>query len=142
MNGISLGQVARGWDFQVNATNISVVQLGVNEALNITITITLWDVSSQTELAQTVVTASANTWVFGNLATSVPLISGRDYAVIGWATTNAGTGGPWYLFNSTPPAAFNPTGAIQFLDARYDNGIGPNTFPSLSLAPPTMSGVT
>jgi hypothetical protein len=62
--------------------------------------------------------------------------------VIGWADTTA-SGQPWYLFNNSPPAGFNPTGTIQYIDGRIaGNGIGPNTFPGLTIPSPDQYGVT
>lgn len=107
-----------------------VTQLGVAAATNGTITLTLWDVMSQTELAQTSVTSIANTWVFGSLGSPVSLTSGQTYAVIGWQNSVT----PWYLYDNTPPAAFEPTGTITYLNTRFDNGIGANTFPASTLS--------
>jgi len=139
-HGVASGQTIRGWDFVVNATGVSVVQMGINEFSNIPITLTLWDNATQTGLAQIVVPAVANTWVFGNLLTPVSLTLGHTYSVVGWADTTT-SGVPWYIFNNMPPSAFNPTGTIQYLDVRYDNDIGKDTFPAFTLSPPLQYGV-
>lgn len=136
--GALTGAASRGWDFQVNASGVTVTQLGVNAAISDNITLTLWDNTSQTELAQIVVASTANSWVFGDLGSGVSLVSGDTYSVIGW-DNNASS---WYLFSNTPPAAFNPTGTIQYLDTRYANGVDQNTFPTSTLAAPLMYGVT
>jgi hypothetical protein len=128
--GSGVGQTPRGWDFQVNAANVSVTSFAVNAAVNIPITITLWDLATQTELAQAVVNSSANNWATVNLGSAVPLTMGGQYSIIGWANT---TDGAWYLFNNTPPPAFLPTGDIQFLTTRFDNGVDQNTFPGVVL---------
>jgi hypothetical protein len=137
--GAFAGARPRGWDFQVNASGVQVTQLGVNAAIGDNITLTLWDNASMTELAQIVVASTASTWVFGNLGSPVDLVSGNTYSVIGW-DNNANSS--WYLFNNTPPAAFNPTGTIQYLDTRVGNLIDQNTYPTNTLASPAMYGVT
>jgi hypothetical protein len=137
--GSGTGETPRGWDFQVNAANVSVTQLGVAAATSGSITLTLWNNTTQTELTQVVENAVANTWTFAALGSAVPLVNGGSYSVIGWENT---TESPWYLFNNTPPAAFNPTGTIQYLDTRFDNGIGANTFPGQTIPSPAQYGVT
>ena len=136
--GAQLGAASRGWDFQVNASGVQVTQMGVNAAISDNITLTLWDDASMTELVQIVVASTASTWVFGNLGSPVNLVSGHIYSVIGW-DNNANNS--WYLFNSTPPAAFNPTGTIQYLDTRFANFLDQNTFPTSTLASPNIFGV-
>lgn len=137
--GVATGETPRGWDFTVNSAGVVVSQFGVNAATSTAITVTLWNDSTQTELAQLVVDSTANAWVFGSLGTSVALTLGDTYSVIGWADTTGST--PWYLFNNTPPAAFNPTGTIQYIDTRYDNGIDANTFPEFTIPSPAQYGV-
>jgi hypothetical protein len=138
-NGAGSGQTARGWDFLVNS-DVVVTQLGVNAATSIPITLTLWNAVSGTELGQTVVSSSAHEWIFADLATPVALTAGNTYSVIGWADTSSGS--PWYLFSNAPPAAFTPTGTIQFLNARFDNGYGPDVFPRGTLPSPAQYGIT
>lgn len=134
--------VATGWDFQVNAPNLEVVELGVSAAVDIPITLSLWDVPTQTLLGQTIANAAPNrAWTFGALDSPVALTDGGVYAVIGWAdTTTVGTG--WYVFSNSPPAAFNPTGDIQYLDDRFNTGIDENTFPTETNPFPLQYGVT
>jgi hypothetical protein len=125
-NGALNGETARGWDFTVNAAGVVVDQLGVNAGTTGTsLYVTLWDDSSMMDLGQVQVTSQANTWVFANLALPVNLTLGHTYAVIGWGNVQI----PWYIFNNTPPAAFDPTGVIQYLDTRVGNNIDQNTFP-------------
>ena len=142
LQGVATGQTPRGWDFQINAPDIQVVQLGVNAATTATtITLSLWDNTTQTLLAQTTAISSAQAWVFVDLGTPVSLMSGREYSVIGWADTG-GSGNPWYLFNNDPPPGFNPTGTIQYIDGRFDNFIGPDTFPTETFLGSAQYGVT
>ena len=137
--GSAPGETPRGWDFQVNTANVQVVQLGVNAATSdTTITLSLWDVGTQTLLAQTTADSSAGGWVFASLGSPVTLTAGNEYSVIGWADAET----PWYLFNNAPPAVFNPTGTIQYLGSRFDNGVDANTFPVSTISSPAQYGVT
>lgn len=139
-NGAFAGLSPRGWDFIINQP-ITVMQLGVNAGVSIDITMTLWDVTTQSILGQTVVTSQPFEWEFANLAVPVALTPGDTYSVIGWAdTTNSGV--PWYIFNNNPPPEFNPTGVVTYLNGRFDNGIGPNSFPQGTLGAPQQYGVT
>jgi hypothetical protein len=101
--------------------------------------ITLWNDSTQTELAQISINSSASTWVFGNIASPVSLTSGSTYSVIAWVDTIQGQ--PWYLFNNSPPPEFNPTGTVTYVGGRFGNGIDANTFPTSTLPSPLMYGV-
>jgi hypothetical protein len=114
----------------------------VNEFLSgFPITLSLWNVSTQALLAQTSVTPAApQTWAFTNLGTPVSLAMGGIYSVIAWADTTS-IGEAWYQFNNSPTPSFNPTGTIQYLNTRFDNDVGPNTFPSATLPAPTSYGV-
>jgi hypothetical protein len=139
-NGGQVGPTARGWDFVVSQP-ISVVQLGVNAGANIPITMTLWDVTTQTMLAQTSVNSGFFTWQFAPLGTPVVITPGDTYSVIGWADTNP-LGYAWYIFSNAPPAAFNPTGTVTFLNTRFSNSVDANTFPTATLSPPEQYGIT
>jgi hypothetical protein len=55
--------------------------------------------------------------------------------VIGWADNE----NSWYQYAFEAPG-FAPTGSIQYLDTRFDNGNGADTFPT-SLLPGYMYGV-
>jgi hypothetical protein len=121
------GDTARGWEFQVNAANVQVLQLGVNAWTdNTLLTLSLWNDNTQSLLAQTTATSSASNWVFSNLGSPVTLTSGVSYSVIGWANVSTA----WYQFNNSPPAVFMPTGTIQYIQTRFDNGTGANAYPS------------
>jgi len=137
--GAAAGSAARGWDFHVNAADVSVVQLGVFAGQSVPLYLTLWDDSDQKQIAQIEVASIAGAWAFGNLTAPVGLTQGDVYSVIGWAHT---TSGAWYEFNTRPPLLFNPTGDIQFLNGRYANGSDQNTFPNGTLAAPGQYGVT
>jgi len=137
--GASTGSVSRGWDFLVNAPNVEVVQLGVNAATSGTlIRLSLWNDHTETLLVQTTATSTANGWVFVNLGTPIDLTAGVEYSVIGWANVST----PWYLFNNTPPVAFNPTGTIEYIDTRFANGEPANSFPTGTIPTPAQYGVT
>lgn len=139
VQGAGVGETPRGWDFVIDQ-QINVVQLGINAAFSLPVTVSLWDVSTQTLLAQTTVAAQPFAWAFTELNNPVTLTPGDTYAVIGWAdTTNDGQA--WYIYNNTPPPEFNPTGTVTYLNARYDNGIGPNQFPTGTLGAPSQYGV-
>ena len=138
-NGAFTGESPRGWDFIIDQP-ITVVQLGINAGVSMDITMSLWDVTTQTLLGQTMVTSSPFAWTFADLGTPIDLTPGDTFSVIGWADTSA-TGVPWYIFNNTPPAAFNPTGTVTYLNTRFDNGIGPNQFPTGVLGSPAQYGV-
>jgi len=138
--GAGVGETPRGWDFTITQP-IYVQQLGVNAAFGLPITMSLWDVTTQTLLGQTMVNAQAYTWEFADLANAIALTPGDTYSVIGWAdTTNNGQA--WYLYNNTPPSEFNPTGIVNYLNVRYDNGIGANQFPTGTIGAPAQYGVT
>lgn len=138
-NGAFAGQSPRGWDFTITQP-ITVFQLGVNAGDNIPITLSLWDVTTQTLLSQTITNSAAFSWVFASI-TPLTLSVGDTYSVIGWADTT-GSGVPWYIFNNNPPSAFNPTGIVNYQNTRFDNGIGPSTFPLGVISAPAQYGVT
>jgi hypothetical protein len=139
VQGVGTGETPRGWDFLVNAANVSVTRLGVAAATAGPITLTLWDDTTRTELAQVTEETIARTWTFVALGSPVSLVQGQTYSVIGWEDTAAT---PWYLFNNRPPAAFDPTGAIEYLGVRYANGIDADEFPESTLSIPAQYGVT
>ena len=139
-NGGQVGPTSRGWDFVVSQP-ITVVELGVNAGANIPITMTLWDVTTQSILAQTQVISDYFTWEFASLTTPVTINPGDTYSVIGWADTNP-LGYAWYIYNNTPPSAFNPTGTVTFLNTRFSNSGDAGTFPTATLSFPEQYGIT
>lgn len=138
-HGVGTGQTPRGWDFSISQA-ITVDQLGINAGVdNVDITMSLWDATTQTLLGQTRVNSQAFAWVFADLDTPIDLTPGDTFAVIGWADiTNSN---PWYIFNNNPPAAFNPTGVVNYINVRYDNGIGATQFPRYTITSPAQYGV-
>lgn len=137
--GGGVGETPRGWDFVIDQP-IYVEQLGVNAAFSLPVTMSLWDVTTQTLLGQTTVNAQPYTWEFADLANAIALTPGDTYSVIGWAdTTNYGQA--WYIYNNTPPSQFNPTGTVTYLNVRFDNGIGSDQFPTGTLGAPAQYGV-
>lgn len=137
--GGGVGPTPRGWDFVVSQP-IYVEQLGINAAFELPITMSLWDATTQTLLGQTTVNAQPYSWAFADLTSAIQLTPGDTYSVIGWAdTTNYGQA--WYIYNNTPPSEFNPTGTVTYLNTRYDNGIGPDSFPLGTLSAPAQYGV-
>jgi hypothetical protein len=138
-NGGGAGETPRGWDFIIDQP-ITVMQLGINAGVSIPITMTLWDVNTQTMLGQTTVMSQPFEWEFAELSNPVNLTPGHTFSVIGWADTT-GSGIPWYIYNNTPPSEFNPTGTVTYLNVRYDNGIGADQFPTGTLGAPAQYGV-
>lgn len=130
VQGAGSGPTPRGWDFNISQP-ITVEQMGVNAAVNINITMSLWDVTTQTLLGQTRVNSQAYTWEFANLDTPINLTPGDVFSVIGWADTTGAS--PWYLFQDPAPPAFTPTGTVNYLNVRYDNSSGPDQFPTSTL---------
>jgi len=136
VQGSATGPAARGWDFVVNDPDVTVRELGINPFLSTNVTLTLWDTAAQSELAQVTISATGGAWTFASLLTPVSLTVGSTYSIIGWANTSDS----WYLYQSGPPAGFAPTGTIQYVQTRFQNGSGANTFPT-SLLPNYMYGV-
>jgi len=137
-NGSLAGATPRGWDFVINQP-ITVLELGVNAGVGREITMTLWNVTTETLLGQTSVRSQAFAWEFASLATPVALVPGDTFSVVGWADTTDDV--PWYIYNNNPPPAFNPTGTVTYLNTRFANGIGPDQFPESTLGAPVQYGV-
>jgi hypothetical protein len=121
---------------------VVVTQVGGNAIFNTLaglgngfMTVTLWDTTTQTELAQKAFALPASrAWTFVDLPTPVALTAGHVYSVVGWDDSdNFGPGAShvWYLNSPGPtPPEFLPTGTIQLLTGRNGGGIGPDTFPT------------
>lgn len=121
----------RSWRFTVNNPGVWVTELGVitpNGANNNDRTLSLWDYSSQTILAQTSVTAGSG-WTWSSIA-PVSLTQGSDY-VIAYSSLIAD-----YYFNSfTPPSSWFATGTIEYAgEMLYCNNCNANVFPAIPLA--------
>jgi hypothetical protein len=118
----------RGYRFQCNTNNVTVTSLGcyypVATTGPFTITISLWNFTTQALLGQ-VTTTTQGQWVFVNLTTPVALTNSAQYIVS--AHQNAGG---YYYKNFTPPSSWLPTGDIQYLDMRHTTNANPNTFPT------------
>ncbi|RIK65074.1 MAG: hypothetical protein DCC64_03115, partial [Planctomycetota bacterium] len=120
----------RGWRFQVNASGVTVSQMGCwyPDGTTSQKTISLFDANSQALLAQ--VTPSVGTgWRWANLTTPVALTNGGQYIVTGFTVTAS-----YYFRSVTGMTQWMPTGTIQYLDMRYANSCTSTTFPSSTLS--------
>jgi hypothetical protein len=125
-----VGNASRGWRFSVGVSDLWVTQLGVNTpggAENAGRTVTLWDVATQTVLAQSAFSAGAG-WVW-NGVNAVELTSGSQYLVEYNSSTNAD-----YWYNNGLSSNWYPSGAINYMDMRYCNNCSPNAYPTNVLA--------
>lgn len=117
-----------GWRFKANTNDIVVTQLGCNfPAGTPGVTVTLFDVSSQSVLAQEVCGPGTG-WQFVNLSNPVALANGSEYVVTGMIR---GTHGCYY--HQTPPASWVPTGDIQFMDNQYIVSTNENDYPNTTI---------
>lgn len=125
------GICTRGYRFQCNASNVTVVSLGCyypTAASPHTITLTLWNYNTQAILGQ-VTTTTQGQWSFVTLPSPVTLSNGGMYIVTGYQTT-----GPYYFSSFTAPSTWLPTGTIQYMDMRYSNGGTATSFPTSTLS--------
>jgi len=124
--GITFSGNARGWEFTAGVDNVRVSQLGIAAATGGSYTLTLWDVASESVLAQTTLSnATAGSWNWVDLASSVALTEGASYLIMG-----IGTGANQdYFFSGGLPASWFPSGAINYQNTTYCNGCGANDFP-------------
>ena len=117
-----------GWRFKANTNDIVVTKLGCNFPAGAPgVTVTLFDVASQSVLAQEVCGPGTG-WQFKNLSNPVALTNGNEYVIAGLIL---GTIGPYV--NSAPPASWIPTGDIQLLDNQYVASSSPSVFPATSI---------
>ena len=117
-----------GWRFKVNTDDVIVTQLGCNYPAGAPgVTVTLFDVATQSVLAQEVCGPGTG-WQFVTLANPVALNNGSEYVI---ASLLLGSIGPY--FHSTPPASWVPTGDIELLDNQYALSGSANDFPATSL---------
>lgn len=124
-NGIFSG-AARGWEFTAGVANINVSQLGIAPASGGSYTLSLWDVATQSVLAQTTMaTTVGGAWNWANLASSVELTAGQNYLVLGTGNDS----GQSYYFGNGLASSWYPDGTIDYVTTRYCNGCGANTFP-------------
>ncbi|MBX3460446.1 MAG: hypothetical protein KF696_10875, partial [Planctomycetes bacterium] len=104
--GIYGGTFTLGWEFQCNAANVQVTQLGVCCPNAGSATASLWDTTAtSTPIATAALNVASRTWTWGAI-TPVTLVNGRRYRI---AVTASG-----YYFGHSPPAVWRPTGTIQY----------------------------
>ncbi|WP_342119257.1 PEP-CTERM sorting domain-containing protein [Pseudoduganella sp. OTU4001] len=123
-----VANAARGWRFSVAADDVWITELGLNTpkgGINYGRTVTLWDFNTQTVLAQTSYSAG-NGWMWNSIS-AVALSNGGQYLI---EYHSAYMGDYWY---TQPSAAWLPSGIINYLDMRYCNSCGTNTFPTFVL---------
>jgi hypothetical protein len=121
---------ARGWEFNAGVSNINISQLGIAPASGGSYTLSLWDVLSQTVLAQTTISnVVGSAWNWANLSSSVALTAGRDYLVMGIGNDSNQS----YYYGSGLASSWYPTGDINYVSMKYCNGCTSNTFPTSTL---------
>lgn len=121
----------RGWEFTAGAADLYVSQLGLAPASGGSYTLSLWAVTGQSLLAQTVVnSANAGGWNWANLSSSVALTQGASYLVTGYGND---AGQSYYFGNGLAPSWY-PSGAINYTAAKFCNGCSASTYPLNSLA--------
>ena len=120
----------RGWEFTVNADNLTVTELGLRMPVaGDRVYLELWDSSTQSLLTSTdAVTTVANEWQYFGLDSNVPLDNGGTYTV-GILSLEQGT--YWYA-NPVLPPEWYPTGDIEYQTMRYHNN-NYSSFPTSSL---------
>ncbi|MBP9892602.1 MAG: DUF4082 domain-containing protein, partial [Planctomycetes bacterium] len=129
------GFQSRGYRFQINASNITVTHLGCYHpnTSSTTRTLVLFNFATQAVMAQ--VTSTAGTgWCWTALTTPITLTNGAQYIVSTHSDGSAAQGNGSYYFKSAPGGAWQPTGAIQYMEMRYNNGVGPTVFPTTVLS--------
>jgi hypothetical protein len=121
----------RGWEFTAGASNLYVSQLGLAPASGGSYTLSLWAVTGQSLLAQTVLNStSSGEWNWANLSSSVALTQGASYLVTG----HGNDAGQSYYFANNLASSWYPTGDINYTTAKYCNGCSANTYPLNALA--------
>ena len=116
-NGLT--QCSPGWRFRVNERGSAV-------SLQTSHTLTLFDFGTQAVLAQ-VTTTPGTDRVFEDLGAPAPLAEGCDDTV---CVRFGSTGGYDYGYRNVIGDSGWPTGAIEYLDTRYANNVGPSDFPT------------
>lgn len=121
---------ARGWEFTAGVADISVSELGVAPASGGSYTLSLWDVATQSVLAQTTLSSvSGGQWNWASLSAPVTLTAGASYLVMGIGNDSNQT----YYFGSDLPQSWYPSGDINYTRMKYCNSCSANTFPLASL---------
>jgi hypothetical protein len=122
---------ARGWQFTAGVSDLTVSQLGIAAASGGAYTLSLWDVSTQSVLAQTTLSnANAGAWNWANLSSSVALNAGASYMVMGIGNDSNQS----YYFGNGLASSWYPSGAINYTSMKYCNSCTANTFPLSSLS--------
>ena len=119
----------RGWQFTVNADDITVTELGLNMPMaGDTVMLELWDSSTQSLIASTgPVTTQANVWQYFDLDTSVALDNGGTYVVGIFSSGQAS-----YYYASGLSDEWYPTGDIEYQTMLYHNNTY-SSYPTSSL---------
>lgn len=117
-NSPTSGPYTMGYIFNTSQSDVLVEQMGCCQHDGLAKTMWLWDSTSQAAPIATIQTAAspAGTWRWGTLTTPVQLVANRNYVVTVDATTY------YFTPKSSVPAAFTPTGTINYVD---------NVFPRL-----------
>ncbi|MYM68100.1 DUF4082 domain-containing protein [Pseudoduganella sp. FT55W] len=117
---------ARGWEFTAGVAGISVSELGIAPVSSGSYTVSLWDVATQSVLAQTTISnVSGEQWNWANLTTPVALTMGASYLVMGIGNDS----GQSYYYGSGLPSSWYPTGDINYTRMMYCNGCTANSYP-------------
>jgi hypothetical protein len=118
---------SRGWQFNVNISDVWVVELGLNTPSPGTgFTLSLWDLSDNSIIAQTDASDTGTGWDWYDI-TPVALSNGGSYIVSLHSVNNA----PYYFGNNQ--SSLKPSGDIDYVTMKYCNGCTANTFPTSTL---------
>ncbi|MBK8207849.1 MAG: DUF4082 domain-containing protein [Planctomycetes bacterium] len=114
------GPYTMGYSFSTTASDVRVVELGCCQHDANTKTMWLWDSTSQSSPIATVTTAAAasGAWRWGTLSSPVLLVANRTYVVTVQATTY------YFIAKTSVPAAFTPSGVINYVDSPYSTTSG------------------
>jgi hypothetical protein len=120
----------RGYEFNVNADNVEVVEIGLNTpASGESVVLELWDSNTQSLVAEiTGVTTHGNSWRYHSLSSPVALDNGGTY-VVGIRALTQGTN---YYFANGLSSDWYPTGDIEYTTMRFHNG-GSQQYPTSTL---------
>jgi hypothetical protein len=117
----------RGWEFTVNADNVTVTELGLRTpGTGEAVTLELWDVATQTRIASAAAVTAGNSWQYVSI-TPTALTNGSSYIV---GIHRVGTG--MYYWDNGLPAPWYPTGVIDYTQMRFHNS-GTSQFPTSTL---------
>ncbi len=119
----------RSWRFQVNIPGVLVTHMACwyPDSTTQPKTLTLFDFQTQQVLAQEITTPGPG-WCIVQLTTPVQLTQGMQYLIAGHTITSS------YYFGGSPAPTWFPTGDIQYMDMRFNNGQPPSVFPTSTLS--------